>query len=79
MKGILSAVIEVAKTSALDGSINRADVRNNKKKVALGLAKSVAWTLVQRHPLYIAFRLAMWGVISVAVIVFLLVLWFTFS
>jgi len=78
MKNILNAALEVAKSSALDGSINAADLRNNKKKVAFGLAKSVAWTLVQHHPLYIALKLAMWGAVGILALILALVVWWAF-
>lgn len=61
IKKLLQAAAEVGKTAALDGTLNAADIRANKKKVALSLAKSVAWTLVQNHPAYIMLKLALWG------------------
>jgi hypothetical protein len=61
IKKLLQAAAEVGKTAALDGTLNAADIRANKKKVAFSLVKSVAWTLVQNHPAYIMLKLALWG------------------
>jgi hypothetical protein len=78
MKKILEAAAEVAKSTVLDGNISAADLRDNKKKVAIGLAKSVAWTFIQNHPLYIAAKLALWGLAALAVLILGLVAYFMF-
>ncbi|MCZ7861146.1 hypothetical protein O9X98_06970 [Agrobacterium salinitolerans] len=78
MKKILEAAAEVAKSTVLDGNITAADLRDNKKKVAVGLAKSVAWAFIQNHPLYIAIKLALWGLAALAVLIICLVGYFTF-
>lgn len=78
MKKILEAAVDVAKSTVLDGNISASDVRDNKKKVAIGLAKSVAWTFIQNHPLYIAAKLALWGLAALAVLILGIVAYFMF-
>lgn len=79
MQKIIEAAAEVAKATVLDGNITAADIRDNKKDVAVKLAKSLAWTLIQNHPLYIAFKMALWGVAAFAVIVLAVVAYFMFT
>lgn len=61
IRKLLEAAAEAGKTAALDGTLNSADLKGNRKKVAFSLAKSIAWTLVQNHPAYIMLKLALWG------------------
>ncbi|TLX16565.1 hypothetical protein [Rhizobium sp. MHM7A] len=44
------------RASVLDGTVNANDLRNNKKQLAVTLAKTAVWTLTQRHPLFIVFK-----------------------
>lgn len=46
MKELLKLATEIGKSSVLDGTINANDLRNNKKQLAVKLAKTAAWTLV---------------------------------
>jgi predicted polyphosphate/ATP-dependent NAD kinase len=78
MKKLLEAVADVAKTTVLDGNMPAVDVRDNKKKVAVGLAKSVAWAFLQNHPVYIVAKLALWGIAALAVLILGVVGYFTF-
>lgn len=69
IKKLLQAAAEAGKTSALDGTLNAADLRNDKKRIAFSLAKSVAWALVQNHPAYIMLKLALWGFLALVVLI----------
>jgi protein-S-isoprenylcysteine O-methyltransferase Ste14 len=69
IKKLLQAVVEAGKSAAIDGTLKASDIKNNKKKVAFSLAKSVAWTLVQNHPAYIMLRLAIWGIVILAALI----------
>ena len=69
IKKLLQVAAKAGKTAALDGTLNPSDIRDNKKKVAFSLAKSVAWMLVQNHPAYIMLKLAIWGIAAVAVLI----------
>ena len=78
MNELLKLASEIGKSSVLDGTLNINDLRNNKKQLAVNLAKTAAWTLVQRHPLFIAVK---YGAIAVAIallIVLIGVLYFVF-
>lgn len=76
MKEILKTVLEVGKSSVLDGSVNAADLKTNKKKVAMSLAKGVAWQLVQRHPLFMVIKLGLYaGAAVLALIIIALLFW----
>lgn len=69
IKKLLQAAAEAGKTAALDGTLNAADMRSGKRRIAFSLAKSVAWTLVQNHPAFIMLKLALWGLAAVAVLI----------
>lgn len=78
MKELLKLAAEIGRSSVLDGTINVNDLRNNKKELAVKLAKTAAWTIVQRHPLFIA---AKYGAIAASVILLIVlirVLYFVF-
>jgi hypothetical protein len=69
IKKLLQAAAEAGRTAALDGTLNSSDIRNNKRKVAFSLAKSIAWTLVENHPAYIMLKLALWGIAAVGILI----------
>lgn len=70
MKNIIKTVMDIAASSAMDGTLNAKDLKHNKKKVAFALAKTVGWTIVQNHPAYIMAKLVLWGI---AAVIFLIV------
>jgi hypothetical protein len=76
MQKIIEAAAELAKATVLDGNITAADLRDDRKYVAVKLAKSLAWTLIQHHPLFIAFRLALWGLAAFVAVVLAIVVYF---
>ncbi|NTF18202.1 hypothetical protein G6L37_07265 [Agrobacterium rubi] len=69
MKNLIKTAFGIAASSALDGTLNANDLRSNKKKVAITLAKSVGWTIVQNHPAYIMAKLVLW---ALGAVIFLL-------
>ena len=75
MKELLKLATEIGKSSVLDGTINANDLRNNKKQLAVKLAKTAAWTLVQRHPLFIAVK---YGSIAAAIVLFIALIGFLY-
>jgi hypothetical protein len=79
MQKIIEAAAEVAKATVLDCTITAADLRENKKNVAAKLAKSLAWMFIQNHPLYIAIKLALWGLAAFAAVVLAIVAYFVFT
>lgn len=69
MKNLVKLVLGIAASSALDGTLNARDLKNNKKKAAFALAKTVGWTIVQNHPAFILAKLVFWGVCAFLVLV----------
>jgi hypothetical protein len=78
MKELLKLATEIGKASVLDGTINATDLRNNKKQMAVKLAKTAAWTLVQRHPLFIAIKYGAFAAAFVLLIALIGILYFVF-
>lgn len=76
MKELLKVVTDIGKASVLDGTLNANDLRTNKKQLAVKLAKTAAWTLIQRHPLYIAVKYGMIAVTSVLILIVVASLYF---
>ncbi|MCS4089367.1 hypothetical protein [Rhizobium sp. BK176] len=79
MQKLIEAAADMAKATVLEGNISATDLRDHKKNVAVKLAKSLAWTLIQNHPLYIAFTLALWGLAAFAALVLGIVAYFWFT
>lgn len=78
MRKIFETVAEAAKTAALDGTLNAADLRNNKKKVAVSLAKAALWTFIENHPAYIILKWVARAIIALIVLGIAIGLYFWF-
>jgi hypothetical protein len=78
MKELLKVAAEIGKASVLDGTINANDLRTNKTQLAVKLAKTAAWALVQRHPLFIAFKYGAFAAAFVLLIALVGILYFVF-
>lgn len=76
MKELLRVAADVGKASVLDGTVNANDLRTNKKQLAIKLAKTAAWTLIQRHPLFIAIKYGLIAAASVLVLSLIAALYF---
>jgi hypothetical protein len=76
MKELLKVAADIGKASVLDGTINANALRGNKKRLAVNLVKTAAWTLIQRHPLFIAIKYGLIAAATVLVLILIGVLYF---
>jgi hypothetical protein len=70
MKELIKFAAEIGKASVLDGTINSNDLLHNKKQLTVKLAKTAAWTLVQRHPLFLAIKFGVFLTIFILLMIF---------
>jgi hypothetical protein len=78
MKALFNLVADIGKNAVLDGTVNSNDLRHNKKQMAVKLAKTAAWTLIQRHPFFIAVKYGAIAVVALLVVILLAVAYFAF-
>lgn len=68
MKDLIKLGLELGKNSVLDGTLNANDLRNNKKQMAVKFVKTAAWTLIQRHPLFVGIKYGFMALAAFAIL-----------
>lgn len=65
----MKKTLDFAMTLAASGAMDPAHLKGNKKQVAFKLAKTAAWVMIQKHPLFMALKLALYALAAVALLV----------